>query len=99
MSVGDFFLLHGQGLIGVVIATIAVLAVSVFALKNAKDPEALKTIRWVRNILLVVILAGYGVSLLVSANVSLNHTTIDRSAGDQEQHALDQRLQNQGERH
>ena len=96
MSVGDFFLLHGQGVLGVVIALLIVLAVSAFTLNNVKALDAVRAIRWGRNILLVVIIAGYGVSLLVSANVSMNHTTIDRSAGDQEQHTLDQRLQNQG---
>jgi multisubunit Na+/H+ antiporter MnhB subunit len=99
MSMQDFLQVHEQGLISVIITVVVILVIAALLPKWVKDTETQKLIKQGRNVLLAVLLVSYAITLLISGNISFNRTTIDRSAGDETQHTLEQSVQNQGEHH
>lgn len=92
MSLSDFFWINQQGLIGVAIATLVIIFLAKY-MANHLEPDEAKVVFWVRNLILILVFAGYAIALMMSANISLNHSTIDRSAGDDAQRRFEQKLQ------
>lgn len=79
-------------IVSAVVAVFVVCLVAALLLRNITDTDAKKWVRMGRNLILIFIAAGFGIMMFKAASVeAVPRSTIDRSAGDEAQQALEQR--------
>ena len=93
MSLFDFFLMNAQPLLSLIIALAVVGVIAWQLLKHVDDPEARKYIRVIRNIVLLIAVVAFTISMIKRAAVQLPRTTIDRSVGDEQYEKLKQTVE------
>ncbi|MBU2220330.1 hypothetical protein KKD81_00150 [Patescibacteria group bacterium] len=86
------------GLVSAFVAALVIWLVSGYALKHTTDVDARKLIKGVRFILWAVIVASVVIVFIKAASVeAIPRSTIDRSAGDEAQQSLEERISNNTE--
>jgi len=86
------------GLVSAFVAALVIWFVSGYALKYTTDENARKLIKGIRFILWALIVASIVIVFIKAASVEvIPRSAIDRSAGDEAQQSLEERLSNNTE--
>lgn len=96
MNVMDFLAFLWMPFVTAISTIAVILLVAWLLLWHVTDPDAVKLIKRIRLILIIVIGFGFVIAALNTAAVHGPRTTIDRSLGDAEHDALVASVEQQG---